>query len=114
MMTSYRAPVNADGAVLVPFQGLRASLPITRSQCFQRALEVSPLKGKIVLVGATAPGVSDSRGTLVYAVYPGVEIHANLIAGMIDRNSKYKSPYAMGAEFTIVLLIGVAFTYQSK
>ena len=42
------------------------------------------LKDKIVLVGTTAPGLHDLRVTPVGEVYPGVETHANVIAGMLD------------------------------
>ncbi|MDB5901812.1 MAG: adenylate/guanylate cyclase with Chase sensor, partial [Betaproteobacteria bacterium] len=39
---------------------------------------------------------------------PGVEIHANIIAGMLDENLKQKPPYAPGAEFAVILLLGLA------
>ena len=39
------------------------------------------LKDKVAIVGATAPGLMDLRSTPVGSVYPGVEIHANLVAG---------------------------------
>ena len=51
-----------------------------------------------MLVGTTAPGLLDLRSTPVEPVYPGVEIHANLIAGMLDGNIKQKPPYVLGAE----------------
>lgn len=50
------------------------------------------LKGKIVLLGTTAPGLMDLRATPVDAVYPGVEIHANLIAGLLDGTLKQSHP----------------------
>jgi adenylate cyclase len=36
----------------------------------------------IVLVGATAAGLLDLRATPVQNVFPGVEINANLVAGL--------------------------------
>src|SRR6185295_13167031 len=66
------------------------------------------LKGKIVLVGTTALGLFDLRATPVAAVYPGVEIHANMIAGILDRNIKQKPPYVIGAEFVLLLIVGLA------
>ena len=65
-------------------------------------------KGKIVLVGTTAPGLLDLRATPVEAVYPGVEVHANMIGGMIDRNIKQKPPYVVGAEFILLLMAGLS------
>ena len=40
-------------------------------------------KDKIVLIGATAAGASDSRPTAFSATYPGVEIHATVIANLL-------------------------------
>lgn len=42
------------------------------------------LHDRIVLVGTTAPGQTDLRATPVSEVFPGVEIHAALIAGALD------------------------------
>jgi adenylate cyclase len=44
----------------------------------------------------------------VASVYPGVEIHANLIAGMLDGSIKQRPPYVLGAEVVLLLLAGVA------
>jgi adenylate cyclase len=64
------------------------------------------LEGRIVLVGATAPGLLDLRAAPVGNVYPGVEIHANLISGMLDGRIKQMPPYVLGAEFTLLALAG--------
>ncbi len=58
-------------------------------------LPADELKGKIVLIGTSAQGLLDLRSTPVDAVYPGVEIHANMIAGILDHNIKEKPPYVM-------------------
>jgi adenylate cyclase len=39
-----------------------------------------------------------------------VEVHANLIAGMLDRNLKEKPPYMLGAEVVLLLVGGVALS----
>ncbi|HUP90553.1 MAG TPA: adenylate/guanylate cyclase domain-containing protein [Longimicrobiales bacterium] len=106
---SYRIPIDVDGAVLVPYRGPKGSFayyPLV--DALNDRLDVSQLKGKIVLVGATAPGMFDLRATPVDPVLPGVEIHANLLAGIMDNSIKHKPPYAAGAEFSMVLLVGLA------
>ena len=65
------------------------------------------LKGRIALVGATAPGLLDLRATPVDGVYPGVEVHANLIGGMLDQTIKQKPSYMLGAEVVLLLISGV-------
>jgi adenylate cyclase len=68
------------------------------------------LKGKIALVGTTAPGLLDLRSTPVDNVFPGVEVHANLIAGMLDKRIKLKPPYMLGAEVVLLLVGGVTLS----
>src|SRR5256885_3687803 len=46
--------------------------------------------------------------TPVDSVYPGVEIHANLIAGILDRTLKQKPPFMLGAEAMLLVIGGVA------
>jgi adenylate cyclase len=47
-------------------------------------------------------------GTPVDPVFPGVEIHANLIGGILDGNIKQRPPYVVGAEFMLLLVAGLA------
>jgi adenylate cyclase len=53
----------------------------------------------------------DLRATPVGAAYPGVEIHANLIAGMLDRAVKYKPAYIQGADVLLVLIAGAVMVF---
>lgn len=104
---SYSVPVDENGAALVPYRGPRESFAYySLVDVLNERVDVSRLRNKIALIGATAPGLLDLRATPVDPVYPGVEIHANLIGGMLDRSIKHRPPYAIGAEFTLVLLLG--------
>jgi adenylate cyclase len=53
----------------------------------------------------------DMRSTPVEAVYPGVEIHANMIAGILDQNIKHSPAYMVGAEILILLVCGVLLSF---
>ncbi|BEV13474.1 adenylate/guanylate cyclase domain-containing protein [Herbaspirillum sp. DW155] len=65
------------------------------------------LDGRIMLVGTTVPGLNDLRATPVNPVYPGVEIHANLIASIIDDDFKTRPDYATGYDGMQVALAGL-------
>jgi adenylate cyclase len=69
------------------------------------------LDGAIVLVGTTAAGLNDLRATPVSAVYPGVEVHANLIVSILDGTFKHRPDYAVGAELLQVLGAGLLLTF---
>jgi adenylate cyclase len=68
------------------------------------------LKGAIVLVGTTAPGLQDLRATPVNKDFPGVEVHANVIKSILDQHYKTHPDYASGIEFAQVIVVGLALS----
>jgi adenylate cyclase len=103
-----RIPVDENACALVPYRGPQGSFRyISLSDVYFDRVAKDKLKGKIALIGASAPGLLDLRATPVGGAYPGVEVHANLIAGMLDGNIKARPAYVIGAEVILLLLIGV-------
>jgi adenylate cyclase len=102
-------PVDENAAALVPYHGTRRSFPyVSIADVLAGRIEPGVLRGKVVLVGASAPGLLDLRATPVESVYPGVEIHANLVAGMLSGRMKMRPAYVLGAEVVLVVLAGGA------
>ncbi len=94
-----RIPVDDNVATLIPYRGERGSFPyLSVGDALNGKLKPEQLKGKIVLLGTSAPGLMDLRSTPVGNAYPGVEIHANLLAGMLDSALKQKPHYLLGAD----------------
>ncbi|HEY6280186.1 MAG TPA: adenylate/guanylate cyclase domain-containing protein [Burkholderiales bacterium] len=106
-----RIPVDQNVSALVPYRGAQGSFKyISATDVLNDRLNPGELKDKVVLVGTTAPGLKDLRSTPVGVDYPGVEIHANLIAGMLDGNIKQKPPYVLAVEVVLLLFTGFALT----
>jgi adenylate cyclase len=106
---SLRIPVDETASALIPYRGTKFSFPyISLVDVLKDRVAVQRLKGKIALVGTTAPGLQDLRSTPVDSVYPGVEIHANLIAGIVDQTIKEKPAYILAAEVVLLVIGGVA------
>jgi adenylate cyclase len=106
-----RIPVDETGSALIPYRGRSGSFAyVSLSDVIKDRVDPARLKGRIALVGATAPGLQDLRATPVDSVYPGVEIHANLIAGILDQDLKQKPRYVQGAEVVLLLIGGVALS----
>lgn len=102
-------PVDETASALVPYRGEKYSFRyISLADVIADRIPAASLKGKIALVGTTAPGLLDLRATPVGSVYPGVEIHANLIGGMLDRAIKEKPAYMLGAEVVLLVIGGIA------
>ena len=103
-----RIPVDDQISSLIPYRGQQGSFQyVSASDVLNGRVEPEVLENKIVLVGTTAPGLMDLRATPVQNIYAGVEIHANMIAGILDQNIKEHPAYMLGAEFITLLLVGL-------
>ena len=104
-----RVPVDRSVQALVPYRGPRGSFAyLSATDVLERRVDKSQLEGAVVLVGTTAPGLLDLRATPVGEAYPGVEVHANLIAGILDGSIKQLPEYTLGAEVVMLLVFGLA------
>jgi adenylate cyclase len=104
-------PVDAEVSALVPYRGKRGTfryIPVADVLNGQVTLE--SLQNKIVLVGTSAPGLMDMRSTPVGEVYPGVEVHASMISGILNQDLKQHPPYMLGANVLLLLLIGISLS----
>ncbi len=107
-----KIPVDNDVATFVPYRGEQGSFRyISIADVLHDRVDVARLKDKIILVGTTTPGLMDMRATPVAKVYPGVEVHANMISGILDQNLKERPAYMLGAEVVWLLLIGLALSF---
>ncbi len=103
-----RIPVDADVSALVSYRGARGTFRyVSASDVLNERIPTSEMKNRIVLVGTTAPGLMDMRSTPVGEVYPGVEVHANMISGILNQDVKQNPPYVLGANVLLLLVIGV-------
>ena len=102
-------PVDENVSALIPYRGKRGSFKyVSLADVYFGKVPKDELRGKIALIGTSAPGLLDLRSTPVGSVYPGVEIHANMIAAMLDNDFKQKPPYMLGAEVVLLLFGGIA------
>jgi len=104
-------PVDEQAAALVPYAGPRFTFPyVSLADVLADRIKPEQLKGKVALIGTSAPGLLDIRSTPVGSNYPGVEIHANLISGMVNRVVKSKPAYILGAEVAFLFVGGIALS----
>ena len=70
-------------------------------------IAASAFQGKILLVGATAPGIGDVEATPLAPVFPGVEKHADLIANIQEGRFLTRPHWAALYELAAVLILGL-------
>jgi adenylate cyclase len=92
------------GQMMINYQGPASTFAhYSIVDVLQKRLAPGAFRGKIVLVGATATGIGDLRGTPYGGTdYPGVEIHANVLDNIL--NQRFLK-YGFRQTLTDVLLI---------
>ena len=106
-------PLDERGAALVSYRGRGGAQDgvfryVSAADVVEGRLPAGSLAGRIVLIGATAPGLIDLRATPVDEAYPGVEVHASLIAGMLDRRIAAQPAWIPAAQALLLAAIGAA------
>ncbi|MDG2090709.1 MAG: adenylate/guanylate cyclase domain-containing protein [Gammaproteobacteria bacterium] len=86
-------PTTVDGRVLIPYIG-RSELGQGDTFAYISATDIlrdtltdverDQLQNSLVLVGTTATGIYDLRSTPLEAVYPSVEVHANVLNALLN------------------------------
>lgn len=89
----FEIPTDGSAQVIVPYIGPSSefddnSFPyISATDVLRDNLseeEKSQLQNSLVLVGTSAPGLGDIRAMPLDIVYPGVEVHANMLNALLD------------------------------
>ncbi|MFN3375111.1 MAG: CHASE2 domain-containing protein [Burkholderiaceae bacterium] len=106
----FEIPVDTRLAVQIPFRGSGGPQGgsfryIPAASILDGSLPPGSLAGTVVLVGSTAPGLQDLRVTPAGRVYPGVEVHANLLSGWLDGVTIVQPDYAQGVDLLQQLLL---------
>ena len=103
-----KIPVDNKARALIPYRGPKGSFKyISIADIMNDKVDASALRGKLALVGTSAPGLLDLRVTPLDSVFPGVEAHANLVAGILDERLKRDPAYADGLQLMVVMLVGL-------
>lgn len=100
-------PTDENGQMLINYLGPeRTFRHYSISDILARKTEPGSFKGKIVLVGATAVGIYDLRNTPFSPVFPGVEIHANVIDNILTNQFINKPKWTRIYDGLTILIVG--------
>ena len=97
------------GQMMINYQGPASTFAhYSIVDVLQKTFPPGAFQGKIILIGATATGIGDLRGTPYGGTtYPGVEIHANVIDNILnERFLKHGFRQAL-ADVLLILFFGI-------
>lgn len=101
-------PTDRYGRILVNFRGKEKNFKyIPAIDVYNNSFKIEDIEGKIGLVGASAAGILDLRATPFESVYPGVEVHANVIDNIIQGDFIYKASWIDGANIAIIFILSI-------
>ncbi|RXE94739.1 CHASE2 domain-containing protein [Pseudoalteromonas phenolica] len=102
-------PTDDYGRVAIPFRGPAFSFPyVSAIDVFENKFDKASFEQSIVFIGTSAVGHADLRTTPVGVQYPGVEVHANLLEGLVFPELLPSRPdWIDGAVVLIILFVGL-------
>ncbi|HRF03321.1 adenylate/guanylate cyclase domain-containing protein [Accumulibacter sp.] len=102
-----RIASDSHARVLLPFRGREGSFAYySAADVLAARLPDERLRGRVVLLGTTAPGLLDQRVTPLGEAYPGVEAHANLLSAMLDGRLLQSPAWTPVAAAGLLLIVG--------
>ncbi len=115
----YMIPTNEYGLMMINFRGPGGTDEtgkgktfeyISAVDIFEGSVDKKKFKNKMVIVGATAIGIYDMRVTPFSEVFPGVEIHANIIDSILSESVMDIPPWANDFDKLIIVLLGLVIS----
>ena len=111
-------PTDEAGRLFINYRGRPQSFPTySISDILEGKLPAGTFKDKIVLVGATAIGIGDIRTTPFGPLFPGPEVHANVVdnilAGDFIEKPRWSTVFDLSAIVGLGVLLGLVLPRTS-
>ena len=101
-------PTDRYGRIVVNYRGKEKTFDyISATDIINNRFEASQIEGKVVLIGTSAAGLYDLRATPFESVFPGVEVHANVIDNILQGDFLQKPSWAEGANIIHMVILAL-------
>ncbi len=96
------------GRILVNYRGPTATFPhYSVTDILKGRVPREALQGHVVLVGPTEVGIMDIQTTPFGPVFPGVEVHANIVDNLLSASALYREDRLVLAELALLVVLGL-------
>lgn len=101
-------PTDRHGRLLINFRGKERNFKyFSAVDIYNNKIKKEELKNKIILIGTSAAGLLDLRATPFDSIYPGVEVHANVIDNIISGDFISKSSSTEANDIAIIFILTI-------
>ena len=108
VLAGVAVPTDRNAKAWLHFREHDPQIFVSAADLLADRVDANLLKGKIILLGASATGLFDLKATPVEAAMPGVEAHAQLINAVLSQTLLHRPAWADGMEISLAFLIGLA------
>ena len=110
-------PLDENAGVYVPYAKPGEGFEYVSATEILQGTYQGDITGAIAILGTSAAGLVDRRSTPVAPALSGVEVHANVVAGILDGEFRYKPAWAIAANVISLVIVGlilsILFPYLS-
>ena len=108
-------PAERDGRIWIHYAPTDPARYVPAADLLDGTADIQRLRGKLVLIGATAAGLMDLRPTPLGLPVPGVEIHAQLLETLLDGHVLERpAPATLGELVLCLLFAGAIIVLQPR
>ncbi|PRM90321.1 adenylate/guanylate cyclase domain-containing protein [Aliarcobacter cryaerophilus] len=99
-------PTDKFGRIFINYRGASKSFQyISAKDIYNNNFKAEEIEGKIALLGTSATGLYDLRATPYENVFPGVEVHANVIDNILQGDFLQKASYLDGVNIVSIFVL---------
>jgi len=99
-------PSDGHGELWLKFSQSDPRRMISAASVLDGSFNSDDVKGRFIIIGATATGLLDLRATPLETAVPGVEIHAQALEQILSGDDLIRPAYAVGAEIAFLVIVG--------
>ena len=104
----YKIPTDMYGRIAANFRGPSFTFKyISAADIIKNRVDPKEIEGKIALVGTSAAGLLDLRNIPYDSVYPGVEVHANVIDNILKGDFLFIPAEASAYNIIMTLIMSI-------
>lgn len=106
-------PTDPQAAVWIRFRRADPGAYVSAASILGSEFDPALIRDRIVLIGATAPGLMDLRATPLDAAAPGVEVHQQALEQMLAARYLTRSDVATGLEIVIAVAAVILLAFAA-
>lgn len=99
-------PTDARGEMWLRFAPSDPRRTLSAGRILSGEFDAADIRGRSILIGATAAGLLDLRSTALNAAMPGVEVHAQALEQLLSGEHIARPAYANGLEIAFIIVAG--------